>query len=672
LKHSEEKDLLIQMGNYLDGIDNVIEKNDVGFNRTDKQYWPYNVGNVNKMKKSLKKYKRQLSAHFGEEIYNSIDWASFNFVCLVKNQNNQFQIFHDYSEPMNFEYRNIGAFWNRDLKCRIINKYEKVIQVIEAVKSKHPDWKIELDFDVKKYEERKNNGYVEPDVLVDFNDEINKYTLKTPYSACVNEGIRKQSEILKWEPELKLRSGDSYLQIEAGIKIVEQCEPNWKIEYSSKYDSAKQKEINKLNDRRKVLPELLPHLNSISLFPYQNEGVRFLDQMNGNALLGDEMGLGKTIQVLAYARINNMRIVVICPNALKQNWIDEAHEKFNGFYGAVLNEKTKDNIHEYNIVSINYESAKKYLDEIKNGEFDLLVLDESHKIKNPKAKRTQMVLDLKESFPHVICLSGTAIKNKREELFCQAKMVSNKFDNKYQLIQCTISHLWEQMKDFYIRRTKQSELKDLPEKLRSKIVTEVKFETPETHDIGEFAKLKHHMAKMKVPHTVEFVNELISNNGDGKIIVFTDSEVSAKRIHEELGNIAILHTGKVKQEQKEIVKKEFINNPEKKVFVATTQTAGVGLTLTVANKVVFNDLPWTPADLEQAEDRAHRIGQKKCVNIYNVCSSEWDEYLYYVIIKKMSLAKRILDNKKLTDKEKDIEELSVEALMKKKFMKKGN
>ena len=90
----------------------------------------------------------------------------------------------------------------------------------------------------------------------------------------------------------------------------------------------------------------------------------------------------------------------------------------------------------------------------------------------------------------------------------------------------------------------------------------------------------------------------------------------------------------------------FQDNDDFKVLFGVIQAAGTGITLNKASTVVFLDLPWNRATMEQAEDRAHRIGTKKSVTIISLLMKDtYDEYLNKMVIEKGALGDILIDGK---------------------------
>jgi len=109
---------------------------------------------------------------------------------------------------------------------------------------------------------------------------------------------------------------------------------------------------------------------------------------------------------------------------------------------------------------------------------------------------------------------------------------------------------------------------------------------------------------------------------------------------------------KEEYEEKQKSVDSFQTNPKKKVFIGNIKSAGVGITLTQATVVIFNSFDWVPGINEQAEDRAYRIGQKNCVNVYyqlfekTISTRMWD-----VLRNKKDIISTIMGDTKLTDNE---------------------
>lgn len=146
---------------------------------------------------------------------------------------------------------------------------------------------------------------------------------------------------------------------------------------------------------------------------------------------------------------------------------------------------------------------------------------------------------------------------------------------------------------------------------------------------------------------VDLVNNIIENGE--KVVIFSNWVESLRTIYKFLSknNAKICcYTGTMKQEDREADKKRFIEDPESKIMIGTIGALGVSHTLTVANNVIFYDLPWNPGTMEQAEDRCHRTGTTSTVNVYSIITKDTvDEKVYKLIQDKDGIAKYIVDNK---------------------------
>lgn len=497
-------------------------------------------------------------------------------------------------------------------------------------------------------------------------------------------------------------------------------------------------------EAQKPIPEVEELLaDGFQLKPYQNEMVRFLDKADGNAIVGDEMGLGKTLQSLAWVAKNNKKAIVVVPKVVRRTWIEEAHKFFPGHFDAkelrskdLLEKKGKGtdpasisdpaaflaaaktplDLTGKNLVTINYESLEKFMPYLEAAGFDTIIVDESHRAKNPKAKTTKAIQRIAAKMKHRILMSGTAVKNGKEELFTQLEMVKpGIWRSPDELKRSTHGKAWSKMRHVYLARSKKNVLKDLPEKQTtiSKLYApgapdigearepkppppgaterqkaayekaraaweenkEAEFDDLAFEDeidgeyaagkrdrkkerstsIGEFSRVRGQLALAKADATVDMVKEILDSS-DSKVLVFTESIAAAKDIAAKLGDEAILHYGQQSDDKREAAKREFQREGSpKRVFVSTRPSLAVGATLTAADKVVFNDLPWTAADVRQAEDRAHRVGQKNAVNVYwNVAEdNNFDENVAAILRRKYDLSAKINEGRQMSPEEKE-------------------
>lgn len=160
----------------------------------------------------------------------------------------------------------------------------------------------------------------------------------------------------------------------------------------------------------------------------------------------------------------------------------------------------------------------------------------------------------------------------------------------------------------------------------------------------EIGKLKQVASKGKVPHVVEAIAEIVEQGE--KVIVFTQYRDTLARIVTELKERKIRGvklSGDDDAQQRQTAVDYFQNDDTIRVFVANIKAGGVGLTLTAASTVLFADMEWTPALHSQAEDRAHRIGQSKLVNVhYFIAKDTVDEDIVELLGKKQQVIDKVL------------------------------
>jgi SWI/SNF-related matrix-associated actin-dependent regulator of chromatin subfamily A-like protein 1 len=410
-------------------------------------------------------------------------------------------------------------------------------------------------------------------------------------------------------------------------------------------------------------------------YGYQGAGIAFLNAANGRAIIGDEMGLGKTLQALAWVVTNHKRALVICPNN-QHDWAAEV-EKFAVTPSFQILTPKPVEFTQAQFTLVNYESCGKH--DFSKLQYDTVIIDESHLVKNAKTARFKNIAFLTKDVKHVILISGTSIINRPVEFFTQLNLVKPGITGtygSYTFKYCAghrheygwdasgasnLDELRALIAPIYLRRNKADVLPELPPKIRQEVRLEgVKIKEKlggSDNPLAQISRMKIALAMAKIESTIKFVKGMVEQGE--KVIVFSDYVEPVKQIAAAFGEQAICYLSELTPEERHVAKEAFQNDPTKMVFVATSRIASVSLTLTAASHVVFNDLPWTPGTLLQAEDRAHRIGQLFTLNVYRmVASGTLDMYITELLTSKAIILKQVLD-KGLDGMEFDSDEKSI-------------
>lgn len=434
----------------------------------------------------------------------------------------------------------------------------------------------------------------------------------------------------------------------------------------------------------------LPCKNGLDYLPYQKAGINYSIERD-NVLIADDMGLGKTIQAIGIMNsvFNDTRYkaLIICPASLKFNWKKEC-EKW-----LILNKKieivnNKTNFNENNIFILNYDIAFKYQKVLSKIEFDIMVLDEVHYLKNKKARRTQSILGkivgIKRLNPikskRNVFLTGTPILNKPIEIFNIVNFLfpftfvsEMQFARKY----CNAKHNgfgWDfggasnldelnflLRANGMVRRLKKDVLKQLPDKVRNIIEIEIKsgkhiindefFEAIDYLELinkipfNKQALFRKEVGLSKIQTITNHIENILESDKTKKIVVFAwHNEV----IDTYFTNFKKYNPVKINGECNIIDRDKSVNsfqNDENcRIFIGNILAAGVGLTLTRSNHVVLAELNWDPSTLAQAEDRCHRIGQKNSVLIeYFIAHKTIEGRILQSLLNKISIIEQTLN-----------------------------
>ena len=322
---------------------------------------------------------------------------------------------------------------------------------------------------------------------------------------------------------------------------------------------------------------------------------------------------------------------------------------------------------------------------IKDGEISLVVVDEIHKAKNPTSLQGRGLLKLKGCSK--VGLSGTLLVNKPLDLYVPLTFIGAintnyyAFKNKYcetdmwghpigyknmnELKGLMAMHMLRRTKDLLnlpekIHVTEYLEMSKEEEKLYNEIVTATKQECDKiknpTQILPKLIRMRQvcchtGLVSTKVVKSSKFerlrdiLEEARANNE--KVLVFSMFRELIEMAVEEFKEFNPLHIwGSMNKLELEEQKHIFQNGEDFNVLFGQIDAAGTGHTLTRASTVVFLDLPWNRATMEQAEDRAHRIGTKKAVTVISLLMKDtYDEHLYKMVIDKGDLGEVLIDGK---------------------------
>ena len=429
------------------------------------------------------------------------------------------------------------------------------------------------------------------------------------------------------------------------------------------------------------------------MFQYQKDGVEHvIRNFDGRALIADDMGLGKTLQAIALSKYYGYtKVLVICPAYLRYNWKAEFN-KWLGVEEVCLIKKGKDVLQGYPVI-ISYELAVKKKDLLLNYGFDMVICDESHYMKNHKAKRTKGLAPLIRKINKALLLTGTPALNRPSELFSQANMIRRDFFpnfKQYAERYCDrkMSPLgfwddsgssnphevhWLAKKTVMIRRLKRDVLKDLPKKHRSQL--HIEMDVRDTFEMiplfDEWKQLNADIPKMqpcsKQVQAADFrrkciISELFGLTAEAKcsamqmlvkdtmqtgnqFLVFCYHKTLMDAIEEACDGKAMRIDGDTPTEKRHEYVQDF-QEGKYQVAVLSMLAAGTGITLTAASHVIFAELYWVPGVLMQSEDRVHRIGQENPCHIqYVICKDTLDPYIYKSIQWKLDTIDNCLDQR---------------------------
>jgi hypothetical protein len=441
-------------------------------------------------------------------------------------------------------------------------------------------------------------------------------------------------------------------------------------------------------------------LLGVPLLPYQLDGIAFAVGA-GRAVLADDMGLGKTIQGIGVAellaRLADIRhVLVVCPASLKSQWRSEIG-RFSGRTSQLVLGSAEERVAQYGndtfFTICNYEQILRDHPAVEQIKWDLIILDEGQRIKNWESKTSRVINSLQS--PFALVLSGTPLENRLEELYTVVGFIDDqrlgpayRFFHRHRVVDDrgrvqgykNLDQLRESLKPILLRRTRAGVMQELPERSTEIVRIRPTAEQQLMSDsyVAKAAQIANKrfltemdllqlqkfllMARLACNSTflvdkeepgysskLERLAELLEQlavEADRKIVLFSEWTTMLDLIEpllrkERLDGVRL--DGQVPQKKRQELVHRFQTDPECRVIIMTN-AGSTGLNLQSANTVINVDLPWNPAVLEQRISRAHRMGQKRPVQVYLLVTEETiEERLLGTLSAKHDLALAALD-----------------------------
>ncbi|MGM8365116.1 DEAD/DEAH box helicase [Virgibacillus sp. W0181] len=467
----------------------------------------------------------------------------------------------------------------------------------------------------------------------------------------------------------------------------------------------------------------LKHLPHVQFLDHQIKSAEtVIEDMNGRAILADEVGLGKTIEAGLIIKEYMIRglvknILLLVPASLVNQWVRELNEKF--YIPAVAYRKNYAwNQHNVFVTSMDTAKRSPHKEDIQKLDYDLLLIDEAHKLKNHKTKNYQFVQSINKKY--CLLLTATPVQNQLIEIFnlisilkpghlgsyssfqekfgknrsqikkdaflkklVQKVMVRNTRENTtLNNVKRDIQTIWidfspeelevytdiESNAELFTAFSRIMYLRELCSSREACYLSLTKLanegnEATVRPIINKIEQLPHHQKAKKLI-------ELLKQIGDEKVIIFTEYRASQYYLQwylQQHGITAVPFRGGFKRGKKDWMQQLFKNHVQ--VMIAT-EAGGEGINLQFCNHLINYDLPWNPMRLEQRIGRIHRFGQSnEVVHIYNLSiNGTIEAHIMKLLYEKIELFEKvigqldqILDELHIHDLESEIETIFSES-----------
>ncbi len=455
--------------------------------------------------------------------------------------------------------------------------------------------------------------------------------------------------------------------------------------------------------------QCLPHLSSLVPLPHQvDTAKKVLNEMRGRAILADEVGLGKTIEaglILKEYMIRGLarKVLILVPASLVLQWVRELNQKF-AIPAAAQKKQYMWNAHDVIVASMDTAKRPPHRDIVLDTDYDMLIVDEAHKLKNKKTASYRFVNEIRKKY--CLLLTATPVQNDLSELYNLITMLKpgqlggqhrfhadhveekrvpkNPLMLRSRLNEVMIrNRRGEGRIEFTKRMVKNIPLRlSTPEQDLYQAVTRFVRQRYEDAggDLGSILSLvtlqrevcssrdavfltlvnlfkktdESSPLRQKIWELIEYIRhiesntkaektlELIGQIGD-KTIIFTEYKATQQFLLQFLKDrdiTAVPYRGGMNRGKKDWMMDLFRQRSQ--VMVAT-EAGGEGINLQFCHHVINFDLPWNPMRVEQRIGRVHRLGQTHDVKIYNLSTlGTIEEHILQLLHEKINMFERVI------------------------------
>ena len=454
--------------------------------------------------------------------------------------------------------------------------------------------------------------------------------------------------------------------------------------------------------------QCLKHLQEVTPLPHQTETARkVLFEMRGRAILADEVGLGKTIEaglILKEYIVRGLvrKILILVPASLVLQWVRELNQKF----GIPAVAQKKEHSWQNDVVVASMDTAKRdpHKSILLSQEYDMLIVDEAHKLKNKKTTNYQLMLQLRKKY--CLLLTATPVQNDLSELFNLITLLKpgqlgghSDFSANF-VVDKRLPKNEDQLKDELSKVMIRNRRGDSPLEFTKRIVRNIDVELSQEEKnlyagVTSFVKDQYHAAggdlnsmlslvtlqrevcssrdavfvtlvnlskklapdspiRDRIWELVDLIRQIQANSKaektmelvremDDKVIVFTEYRATQEyllKYFRDRGMTAVPYRGGMNRGKKDWMMDLFRGRAQ--VMIAT-EAGGEGINLQFCHQMINFDLPWNPMRVEQRIGRVHRLGQTKDVKIYNLSTrGTIEEHILHLLHEKINMFEKVI------------------------------